>query len=181
MRRSSWRCTAAFSLVEVMVAVAICAVLGVVMLSSLSGSFRLWERGMAGAAEVSAADAFDISFSRDFASSVAGRTFLGKADRCEMSTLRVSPKGETELVRVRYTVKKDGVLHEVWRGGGEPDPGARPDESDEFATRAFRDFAYAGTNAADAVWSPTWDDETPGFISLECAIGDPPIRRVYAR
>lgn len=136
---------------------------------------------MRGAAATGAADAFDMAFARDFASSVPGRPFTGSGEECEMLTLRVTPQGETELVRVRYSLAGDGVAREMWRGGAVRDENATPDERDDYATMSFRNFAYAGTNSAEAVWTDKWEDDTPKFVSLECSIAEPPARRIYVR
>ena len=181
MKRSAGRYSAAFSLVELLVAVAICAVLGATVFACLFGSFGLWERGMRNASAIGAADAFDMAFARDFASSVPARPFTGAKDKCEMLTLHAAPQGETELVRVRYSIMEEGISREVWRDAPAPGNPPPPDERDDYATANFRGFAYAGTNSAEAAWSDTWDDATPKFVSLECAITDPPVRRVYVR
>lgn len=178
MPKSSNSRSAAFTLVELIVATAVCAILGAVAFACIFGSFGLWGRGIESAAALTAADAFDAAFSRDFASSVPGAAFKGDAGGCSFMTLRPSRDGDFDLLKVRYTVSGDGVTREIWPGNAPED--AMPAETQAFATSVYSSFLYAGTNSAEAAWSETWEDETPAFASLECSLPNAG-RRVYMR
>ena len=165
-RASSVASRSAFSLIELLVAVAVAAVVGSAALALILHSFGVWENGMARTGELQAADEFDLDFSRDFASAYQALGMQGGANACVFWTLRRTPN-DIALCRVRYSFDKDGALAERWDLGSDTNA---PGLTTRYRTAAFSSFSYAGTNAADNAWQLNWDCSTgmPSVISVKC-------------
>ncbi len=168
----------AFSLVELLVAVAVAAVVGGAVLALIMQSFGVWEDGVRRASELRAADDFDLDFARDFSSACPGLGFKGDRTSCVFWTLHLAPEGGPTLSRVRYAFDTDGILAESWRQGDDLQAGGL---TTRYGTRDFAEFSYAGTNVADDAWQTDWDCPTgmPTAVSVRCP--EPPGRRFYIR
>jgi prepilin-type N-terminal cleavage/methylation domain-containing protein len=156
----------AFSLIELLVAVAVATIVGATAMALILHSFGVWEEGMARTGVLQATDEFDLDFSRDFASAYSALGLKGCNDSCVFWTLRRTP-GDIALCRVRYAFDKDGALAERWEMGSDTNA---PGLTTRYRTTAFSAFSYAGTNVADNVWQPSWDCSTgmPSVISVKC-------------
>ena len=156
---------AAFSLVELLVAVAVATVVGAAAMTLMLHSFGVWEAGMSRTGELRAADEFDLDFSRDFASAYPPLGMLGDGGACVFWTLRRASDG-IGLCRVRYSFDADGALAERWDLGSDTNA---PGLLTRYRTAAFSAFSYAGTNLADNAWALGWDCPTgmPSAISVK--------------
>ena len=103
----------AFSLIELLVAVAVAAVVGTAAMALILHSFGVWEEGLSRTGELQATDEFDLDFSRDFASAYSPSGLQGDGDTCLFWTLRRT-SDDIALCRVRYSFDKDGALAERW-------------------------------------------------------------------
>ncbi len=162
---------AAFSLIELLVAVAVAAAVGAAALALILHSFGVWEEGLSRTGALQAADEFDLDFSRDFASAYPRLGLQGSDDACFFWTLRRTPD-DIALCRVRYSFDKDGALAERWEMGADTNA---PGLTTRYRTTAFSAFSYAGTNIADNAWLPNWDCSTgmPSVISVKCDLHPP--------
>ncbi len=170
----------AFSLIELIVAVAVATIVGAAALALILHSFGVWEEGMARTGVLQATDEFDLDFSRDFASAYPALGMQGDNDSCVFWTLRRTP-GDLALCRVRYSFDKDGALSERWEMGSDTNA---PGLTTRYRTTAFSAFSYTGTNIADSAWQTIWDCSTgmPSVISVKCDTGIcSPGRRLYLR
>ncbi len=169
---------AAFSLVELLVAIAVAAVVGGAALALMLHSFDVWENGVGRAGELRAADEFDLDFDRDFASACPSLGFAGTDAECAFWTLGFAPDDDFVLSRVRYAIGENGIVAERWHQGDDLEA---PGISTLYRTREFASFAYAGTNVADDAWQPIWNCPTgmPSVISLRRTA--PPGRRIHLR
>ena len=177
----------AFSLIELLVAVAVATIVGAAAMALILHSFGVWEEGMARTGVLQATDEFDLDFSRDFASAYAALGMQGGDDFCVFWTLRRTPDDIT-LCRVRYAFDKDGALAERWEMGSDTNA---PGLTTRYRTTAFSAFSYTGTNVADNAWQPSWDCSTgmPSVISVKCDLHPStpstpstfPGRRLYLR
>ena len=158
---------AAFSLIELLVAVAVATLVLGAALALILHSFDVWGRGMAQTGELRATDDFDLDFDRDFASACPALGFQGTERACVFWTLRPGPDGVV-LSRIRYAIDETGVEAERWAYGEDLDA---PGLATRYPTRAFTAFSYGGTNLADNAWQSTWDCPTgmPQSVSIRCA------------
>ena len=156
----------AFSLIELLVAIAVAAAVGAAALGLILHSFGVWEEGLSRTGALQAADEFDLDFSRDFASAYPRLGLQGSEDTCVFWTLRRTPD-DIALCRVRYAFDKDGALAERWEMGADTNA---PGLTTRYHTTAFSAFSYADTNVADNAWLPNWDCATgmPSVISVKC-------------
>ena len=156
----------AFSLIELLVAVAVATIVGAAAMALILHSFGVWEEGMARTGVLQATDEFDLDFSRDFASAYSPLGMQGDAGTCLFWTQRRLPDG-IGLCRVRYSFDKDGALAERWEMGSDTNA---PGLTTRYRTTAFSAFSYTGTNVADNVWQLTWGSSTgmPSVISVKC-------------
>ena len=157
---------AAFSLIELLVAIAVAAAVGAAAMALILHSFGVWEEGLSRTGALQAADEFDLDFSRDFASAYPRLGLQGSEDTCVFWTLRRTPD-DIALCRVRYAFDKDGALAERWEMGADTNA---PGLTTRYHTTAFSAFSYTGTNIADNAWLPNWDCATgmPSVISVKC-------------
>ena len=157
---------AAFSLIELLVAVAVATAVGAAAMALILHSFGVWEEGLSRTGALQAADEFDLDFSRDFASAYPRLGLQGGEDACVFWTLRRTPD-DIALCRVRYSFDNDGAVAERWEMGSDTNA---PGLATRYRTTAFSAFSYAGTNVADNAWLPTWDCSTgmPSVISVKC-------------
>ena len=182
--RTSATSRAAFSLIELLVAIAVAAAVGVAAMALILHSFGVWEEGLSRTGALQAADEFDLDFSRDFASAYSRLGLQGSDEACVFWTLRRTPD-DIALCRVRYFFDKDGALAERWEMGADTNA---PGLTTRYRTTAFSAFSYAGTNIADNAWQLNWDCSTgmPSVISLKCDLhpstpSTPSARRLYLR
>ena len=175
---------AAFSLIELLVAIAVAAAVGAAAMALILHSFGVWEEGLSRTGTLQAADEFDLDFSRDFASAYPRLGLQGSDEACVFWTLRRTPD-DIALCRVRYSFDKDGALAERWEMGADTNA---PGLTTRYRTTAFSAFSYAGTNIADNAWQFNWDCATgmPSVISLKCDLhpstpSTPSARRLYLR
>ena len=168
----------AFSLVELLVAIAVAVLVGGAALAIMLQSLGVWEDGVRGAGDMRAADDFDLDFARDFSSACPALGFTGDGASCVFWTLHLAPEGGSSLSRVRYAFDEDGILAESWRLGDDLQTGGF---TTRYGTRAFATFSYAGTNTSDNAWQADWDCPTgmPAAVSVRCP--EPPGRRIYIR
>ena len=170
----------AFSLIELLVAVAVATVVVGAALALILHSFDVWGAGTVQAGELRATDDFDADFGRDFASACPGLGFQGTEDACAFWTLR-PVADDVVLSRVSYAIGKTGIVSERWSFGDDLE---KPGLVVRYPTLAFAAFSYGGTNGVDDVWQPVWDGKTnmPQAVSIRCA-GRPglPDRRLYGR
>ena len=155
----------AFSLVELLVAVAVAAIVGATALALILQSFDIWEDGLTRTSEIQAADDFDLDFSRDFASAFYACGLQGDQDACAFWTLRRTSTDDLELCRVRYAFDADGATAERWRQGMDTEA---PGLMTRYRTKAFSSFSYGETNVAGHVWLSNWANPTgmPSVISI---------------
>ena len=163
---------AAFSLIELLVAVAVATIVGAAAMALILHSFGVWEEGMARTGVLQATDEFDLDFSRDFASAYPAFGLQGDNDACVFWTLRRTPD-DIALCRVRYSFDKDGALAERWEMGADTNA---PGLTTRYHTTAFSAFSYTGTNIADNAWLLNWDCSTgmPSVISVKCDLHPSP-------
>jgi prepilin-type N-terminal cleavage/methylation domain-containing protein len=157
-----------FSLVELLVAMAIVAVIGGGVFHLLLSSFRLYGQGVASTGGFEATDAFDLAFSRDFASAFGPLGFEGDAHSCRFWTFRPSGHGP-ELALVHWSLSHQGATEERWPPNS---PGEIPPAwTNVYPTRVFRTFSYAGTNAPLGEWAATWSstNTAPALLRVQPA------------
>lgn len=171
----------AFSLVELLVAIAVAVVVGGAVMSAILYSFGTWEHGLASAGSVRAADDFDLDFSRDFASACSGLGFDGNDKGCAFWTFRPSADGLLRLTKVRYSLGRGAITAEEWTTDDDPE---QPGAAHVYKTAAFSAFAYNGTNMSPEEFSAVWQCESnmPSVISMPCVL-NPSAKgqRVYLR
>lgn len=132
-----------FSLIELLVAIAVVAVIGGAVFSVLLSAFNATESGNAKSAVV-VADDFDIAFSRDYESAVAPLGFAGDASSCSFSTTRPTTNG-TELVFVEYRPGANGEMACV--STPYPTNGMQNSTLVSYPGLGKLAFAYGDTNA----------------------------------
>lgn len=169
----------AFSLIELLVAVAVAAVVVGAALALILHSFDVWGQGVAQAGALRAADDFDVDFSRDFASACPALGFQGTERACVFWSLRPSAD-DTDLFRVRYAIGDSGVTAEHWTFGDDLE---KSGIVTRYPTSCFSTFSYGGTNLADEVWLTTWDCKTnmPQAVLLRSTQQRFPSRRIHLR
>ena len=163
----------AFSLVELLVAVAVAAIVGATALALILQSFGIWEDGLTRTGEIQAADDFDLDFARDFASAFYACGLQGDKDVCAFLTLRRTSADNLELCRVKYAFDADGATAERWQHGMDTEA---PGLITRYRTKAFSSFSYGETNVADNLWQLTWACSTgmPSVISVKCDLHPSP-------
>lgn len=101
---------AGFSLVEILVAVAVAALVVPAILSVVPHSFSALAETRRIAAEAEALAAFDCAFDADFASLVPESGFAGGADACSFWTMREVAPGVFAPAQVEYRIGARGVV-----------------------------------------------------------------------
>ncbi len=170
----------AFSLIELLVAVAVATVVIGAALALILHSFDVWGQGMAQSGELRATDNFDVDFDRDFASACPSLGFQGMESQCAFWTLRPGAE-DLVLSRVRYAIGKKAIAAERWTFGDDLE---KPGVVTRYPSSAFTAFSYGGTNLTDDVWQSEWDCKTnmPQAVSIRCAKRPGlPERRLYSR
>ncbi len=170
----------AFSLIELLVAVAVATVVVGSARALILHSFDGWGQSMTQAGELRAADDFDADFGRDFASACPALGFQGTENLCVFWTLRPGADAPV-LSRVRYVIGKSGLTAERWILGDDLE---KPGLATRYPTKAFAAFSYGGTNITDGIWLKTWECPTnvPQAVSIHCATRhELPDRRLYIR
>ena len=163
----------AFSLIALLVAVAVAAIVGATALALILHSFGIWEDGYSRAGEILATDDFDLDFSRDFSSAFYACGLQGDQNACAFWTLRRTSTDDLELCRVRYAFDADGATAERWRQGMDTEA---PGLMTRYRTKAFSSFSYGETNVAGHVWLSNWASPTgmPSVISIALQPFNPP-------
>ena len=156
----------AFSLIELLVAVAVATIVGATALALILQSFGVWEDGLSRTGAIQAADDFDLDFSRDFSSAFYACGLQGDKDACAFWTLRRNAADGLDLCRVRYAFDADGAMAERWHPGMDTEA---PGLTTRYRTKSFSSFSYAGTNLADGARQSSWECPTgmPSAISID--------------
>lgn len=103
------RHSAGFSLIELIVALAVSAIVAPAILMLIPKSFKALETSRAVAGKACDMLEFDSAFARDFASIVAGNGFEGDSSQCAFWTLSPDPQLSFSPVLVQYRLQGSAV------------------------------------------------------------------------
>lgn len=176
-----------FTLVELLVAIAVAALVVPAILAILPRSFSALSDSVTEARSARAAMAFDAAFGRDFSSLVPECGFSGDEGRCSFWTLRPSASGGFEPALVEYRRGQGEVrraefpisLHLALCGTNAPsaippdtsgEPPSRQPLSETFAVTTSP-FRYGAGQTAASPELPEWFNPTNAPASVELATG----------
>lgn len=176
-----------FSLVEILVAVTIAAIVGGAILAVIPGAFDAVGNATSTVRRASAADTFDALFARDFASMIPELGFDGDATHCAFWTMRETAPAEFELRHVSYERGKSGIR--LWetpapdyfsQAGTNAFPFVPLPLPDSWARSRFGDgteietvpapFTFSGTNATDTAGLGEWQSPTNAPVLIGTAL-----------
>lgn len=159
-----------FTLAEMLVALAVTAVVGSAALFVMLSASGIWRTVFSGTSEISELDAFDADFSRDFASSSSMCGFSGSSTGCTFTTYMPGNGGAIFLESVSYSLVPGKIVSS--RG-------------DVYRTSAVESFVYnVSTNLPSEDFSDTFSSTNSSPLRIAVSLSLPSAaleKRFYVR